>query len=487
MLQKEFLVNLADSRYAKVSAALVLNPKDHSAAAAGGHGAPVPARGLRRDGPGGGRPRDRHRRADRPPAGRARGPAQAREGARAHPRARSTRRPTCTPTTSCSPTSRCSSEMSEIDTDRDPATRSCPPRPRRRGRRLRAVRGDRRRPAPRASDLAGELDRLRDVPVELAVEIGRTRMTIGETLALGPGSIITLNRLAGEPVDLLVNGKPIARGEVVVIDEEFGLRVTEVVSGARAPGPRRRVAGHSARMTRALAAFWRKAYEDNVTGMAAMVAYNLILSVFPLALVALFVAGRVLVVGGRRVVGGRGPRAHLPATRPSRPCSTGCAACASRRPRWGSWRSSPRCGSRARSGARSTPRSAASTTASAARGCGRSCSASGCWPSSCSSSWPASASRRCRASSCAARTTCRSGSATCAASSTASRSLGGLLLLFASSASSTGACRAARSRGAASGPARPALVAMAHRRLRVPALPRRTSRRCGSARRSCSC
>jgi flagellar motor switch protein FliN/FliY len=76
-----------------------------------------------------------------------------------------------------------------------------------------------------------ELVRLYDVPVELAVEIGRTRMTIRETLALGPGSIVTLNRLAGEPVDLLVNGKPIARGEVVVIDEEFGLRVTEVVAG----------------------------------------------------------------------------------------------------------------------------------------------------------------------------------------------------------------------------------------------------------------
>ena len=84
-------------------------------------------------------------------------------------------------------------------------------------------------PAPHA-----ELDRLRDVPVDLAVEIGRTTMTIGETLALGPGSIITLNRLAGEPVDLLVNGKPIARGEVVVIDEEFGLRITDVVT---APGP----------------------------------------------------------------------------------------------------------------------------------------------------------------------------------------------------------------------------------------------------------
>jgi flagellar motor switch protein FliN/FliY len=66
------------------------------------------------------------------------------------------------------------------------------------------------------------------------VEIGRTQMTIRETLALGPGSIVTLNRLAGEPVDLLVNGKPIARGEVVVIDEEFGLRVTEVVASETA-------------------------------------------------------------------------------------------------------------------------------------------------------------------------------------------------------------------------------------------------------------
>ena len=81
-----------------------------------------------------------------------------------------------------------------------------------------------------AGDGPPELERLYDVPVELAVEIGRTQMTIRETLALGPGSIVTLNRLAGEPVDLLVNGKPIARGEVVVIDEEFGLRVTEVVA-----------------------------------------------------------------------------------------------------------------------------------------------------------------------------------------------------------------------------------------------------------------
>ena len=83
-----------------------------------------------------------------------------------------------------------------------------------------------------------DLQRLHDVPVELAVEIGRTRMTIGETLALGPGSIVSLNRLAGEPDDLLVTGRPIARGEVVVVDEEFGLRVTEIVSSAL-PAPLR--------------------------------------------------------------------------------------------------------------------------------------------------------------------------------------------------------------------------------------------------------
>jgi flagellar motor switch protein FliN len=96
--------------------------------------------------------------------------------------------------------------------------------------------GEQLQPAgPAAENLDADLGRLHAVPVELAVEIGRTRMTIGDTLGLGPGSIITLNRMAGEPVDLLVNGRPIARGEVVVIDEEFGLRVTEVV-GSAVPG-----------------------------------------------------------------------------------------------------------------------------------------------------------------------------------------------------------------------------------------------------------
>lgn len=75
---------------------------------------------------------------------------------------------------------------------------------------------------------AADLGRLQNVPIELAIEIGRTRMTIGEALALGPGSVVTVGRLAGDPVDLLVNGRVIARGEVVAIDEELGLRITEI-------------------------------------------------------------------------------------------------------------------------------------------------------------------------------------------------------------------------------------------------------------------
>ena len=87
-------------------------------------------------------------------------------------------------------------------------------------------------PVPSAASEPGELERLTDVSVEVSVEIGRTAMTLGEALALGPGSVVGLHRMAGEPVDLLVNGRVIARGEVVVIDEEFGLRVTDV-SGSR--------------------------------------------------------------------------------------------------------------------------------------------------------------------------------------------------------------------------------------------------------------
>jgi flagellar motor switch protein FliN/FliY len=93
---------------------------------------------------------------------------------------------------------------------------------------------------PSAAPLDGgaDLGRLQNVPVELAVEIGRTRMTIGDALALGIGSVVTVGRLAGDPVDLLVNGRVIARGEVVAIEEELGLRITEIAAPVvEAPPP----------------------------------------------------------------------------------------------------------------------------------------------------------------------------------------------------------------------------------------------------------
>jgi flagellar motor switch protein FliN/FliY len=81
-----------------------------------------------------------------------------------------------------------------------------------------------------AGDSEGNLNMLMDVPMEVAVELGRTDLQVKEILNLGQGSIIELERLAGEPVDLLVNGRLVARGEVVVIDESFGVRVTSIVS-----------------------------------------------------------------------------------------------------------------------------------------------------------------------------------------------------------------------------------------------------------------
>jgi flagellar motor switch protein FliN/FliY len=74
------------------------------------------------------------------------------------------------------------------------------------------------------------LDLIMDVPLRVTVELGRTRMQIRDVLDLGKGSVVELDKLAGEPVDMLVNGKLIAKGEVVVIDENFGIRVTDIVS-----------------------------------------------------------------------------------------------------------------------------------------------------------------------------------------------------------------------------------------------------------------
>jgi len=85
--------------------------------------------------------------------------------------------------------------------------------------------------APRNFDL------LLDVPLEITVEIGRTRLAIRDLLQLGAGSVVELAKLAGEPLDVLVNGKPIARGEAVMVNDKFGVRLTDIIS------PSERIAG----------------------------------------------------------------------------------------------------------------------------------------------------------------------------------------------------------------------------------------------------
>lgn len=77
------------------------------------------------------------------------------------------------------------------------------------------------------------IDLIMDVPLEITVELGRTKKLIKDILEFGPGTILELDKLAGEPVDILVNGKFIAKGEVVVIDESFGVRITDIVSASK--------------------------------------------------------------------------------------------------------------------------------------------------------------------------------------------------------------------------------------------------------------
>ncbi|MCB2184859.1 MAG: flagellar motor switch protein FliN [Deltaproteobacteria bacterium] len=74
------------------------------------------------------------------------------------------------------------------------------------------------------------IDFILDIPLEVTVELGRTSMLINDLLQLGQGSVIELNKLAGEPLEVLVNRKLIARGEVVVVNEKFGVRLTDIVS-----------------------------------------------------------------------------------------------------------------------------------------------------------------------------------------------------------------------------------------------------------------
>jgi flagellar motor switch protein FliN/FliY len=82
--------------------------------------------------------------------------------------------------------------------------------------------------APVIAQSAG-IGLLNDVPLVVTAELGRTSMYVRDLLNLAPGTVVELDRLAGAPIDILVNGKIIARGEVVVVDEEFGVRVVEIV------------------------------------------------------------------------------------------------------------------------------------------------------------------------------------------------------------------------------------------------------------------
>ena len=77
-----------------------------------------------------------------------------------------------------------------------------------------------------------ELDMILDIPVQITVELGRTKLTIKNLLQLAHGSVVELDAMAGEPMDVLVNGTLIAQGEVVVVNEKFGIRLTDVISPA---------------------------------------------------------------------------------------------------------------------------------------------------------------------------------------------------------------------------------------------------------------
>lgn len=83
---------------------------------------------------------------------------------------------------------------------------------------------------PAANGQPLDLDFILDIPLQVKVEVGRTRMMIQELLQLGKGSVIELNKLLGEPFEVLVNDKLVARGEVVVVNDRFGIRLTDIIS-----------------------------------------------------------------------------------------------------------------------------------------------------------------------------------------------------------------------------------------------------------------
>lgn len=83
-----------------------------------------------------------------------------------------------------------------------------------------------------SSPSSRRLELLLDVPLDLSVELGRSRMSIQDLLGLSPGSVVELDKIAGEPLDILVNDRLVARGEAVVVNDKFGVRITDIVSPA---------------------------------------------------------------------------------------------------------------------------------------------------------------------------------------------------------------------------------------------------------------
>jgi len=110
------------------------------------------------------------------------------------------------------------SSMVEAGEDKQPADRE-----------LKAP-GRLKRSAEAGTKSSGNMDFLLDIPLEISVELGRTKMLINELLKLGQGSVVELSKLAGETLEILANQKLVARGEVVVVNEKYGVRLTEIIS-----------------------------------------------------------------------------------------------------------------------------------------------------------------------------------------------------------------------------------------------------------------
>ena len=84
--------------------------------------------------------------------------------------------------------------------------------------------------APEDKEMDSKIDMILDIPLQVTVELGRSKMLVSDLLNLGQGSVVELSKLAGDPLEVLVNNKLVARGEAVVVNEKFGIRLTDIIS-----------------------------------------------------------------------------------------------------------------------------------------------------------------------------------------------------------------------------------------------------------------